>query len=400
MRKIKHLDGLRGVAALQVVFHHFILAFYPALFSGPNNTTHLPRGMEVAASGSFFNLFWDGNFSVCIFFILSGFVLSHKFFLQKDKEIITASAVKRYFRLALPVAFSIFLAYLFMKFAFFYNGPAAALSGSGWFSGPWNFKPDFLDSMWQAFIGTFFLNTFSYNGILWTIACEFLGSFLVFGFLAIFGHAKNRFWAYAFLILVFLQTYYLAFLLGMLLSDLMAGRLEIVKKFDDKKLIRISLLILGLFLASFPIGRSPEGTMYASMNFPWLSSPAVLYHILGAFFLMVVLLDSGRMQKLFSTKYFLFLGEISFAMYLLHFIIISSFSSFLFLKLRPEMAYDYAFLLSFGLSLPIIFAVSWLAYRFVDRPAVNFSHLVYEKVFASKSVRLNGNKDEVIFPVN
>ena len=325
MKKIQYLNGLRGVAAFEVVFHHFILAFYPALFSGPGIATHLAAGEEVAASGSFLNLLWDGNFAVCIFFVLSGFVLSHKFFLRKEREIITASAVKRYFRLALPVAFSVLLAYILMKLSLFYNDPVATLSGSGWLSGFWNFQPNFLDSLKQAFIGSFFFSVFDYNAILWTIACEFLGSFLVFGFLAIFGKAPKRFWAYAFLILVFFQTYYLAFILGMLLSDVIAHRQMILRNSKTKKVWLSVLMAAGLFLGSFPIGRDPQGTAYAFMDMPWMTSAATFYHIVGAFFLMIVLLDSKKMQRFFSYKYFLFLGEISFAMYLLHFIILGSF---------------------------------------------------------------------------
>ena len=96
MRKIKYLNGLRGVAAFQVVIHHFILAFYPALFSGPDIQTHMAGGIEVSASGSVFNLLWDGNFAVCIFFILSGFVLSHKFFIKKEKvkTVLVKSAIQ------------------------------------------------------------------------------------------------------------------------------------------------------------------------------------------------------------------------------------------------------------------------------------------------------------------
>lgn len=133
MKKIRYLDGLRGLAAFQVVFHHFILAFYPALFLGAaDNPNHMAAGWEAFGSGSFLNLFWDGNFAVCIFFVLSGFVLSHKFFVRKESKIVTESAVKRYFRLAIPVAFSVLVAFLVMKFSLFYNQPAAAISGSGW----------------------------------------------------------------------------------------------------------------------------------------------------------------------------------------------------------------------------------------------------------------------------
>ncbi|MFZ2835300.1 MAG: acyltransferase family protein, partial [Candidatus Moraniibacteriota bacterium] len=196
MKKIRYLDGLRGLAAFVVVFHHFILAFYPALFSGPDNVTHMASGKEIFLSGSVLNLFYNGNFAVCVFFVLSGYVLSHKFFVFKDNEIITASAVKRYLRLAIPVAFSVFCAYILMKFSLFYNQQAAEASGSGWLGGFWDFKPDFIDSLNQTFIGTFFSNVFEYNMTLWTIAFEFFGAFLVFGFLALFGKMKNRHWAY------------------------------------------------------------------------------------------------------------------------------------------------------------------------------------------------------------
>ncbi|MEI8343963.1 MAG: acyltransferase [Candidatus Moraniibacteriota bacterium] len=382
MRKIKYLDGLRGLAALQVVFHHFVLAFYPALFSGTDIPTHLPNGVEVFASGSFLNLFWDGNFAVCIFFVLSGFVLSHKFFVKKENEIVTASAVKRYFRLALPVAFSVFFAYVFMKFSLLYNLPAGEISGSGWFASLWDFKPDFLDSLNQGFIGAFFYGIFDYNKLLWTIACEFLGSFLVFSFLAIFGKSKSRHLAYIFLIVAFFQTYYLAFILGVLLSDLMANEKKMLEKFDKKKIWRTTLLLVGLAFASFPIGRDPKGTMYAFANFSWLGTePPVFYHIVGAFFLMVVLLESKRLQKFFANKLFLFLGKISFTMYLLHFTIMGSLSSYIFLKLLPIVSYHGAVAWSFLTSLPVIFLVSYAAYIFVDKKAVSFSHFVYEKLF-------------------
>ena len=381
MRKIDYLNGLRGVAAFQVVFHHFILAFYPALFFGGEWRNHLPAGMEDAASRSVLTVLWDGNFAVCIFFVLSGFVLSHKFFLKKEHEIVTASAVKRYFRLALPVAFSILVAFALMKLSLFYNQPAGVEAGSGWLSSFWNFQPDFADSLSQAFYGIFFKDTFEYNVVLWTIAHEFMGSFLIYAFLAIVGKAKNRHFAYAALIIVFWQTYYLAFILGMILSDTIAHERALVRKYDKTKLIRTGLLVLGLLLGSFPAGRDPQGTMYAFMALSWLTDPGTLYHTLGAFLLMVVLLESRKMQQFFSFRYFLFLGEISFAMYLLHFIILGSFTSFVFIQLEPIMPYPYAVGLSFLASLPIILGVSYVVYKYVDRSAVKFSHILYEKIF-------------------
>lgn len=385
MRKIQYLDGLRGLAAFAVVLNHFVLAFYPALFSGTDPHTHLSAGKEFFLSGTMFNIFYNGNFAVCIFFILSGFVLSHKFLVQKDHEIITEAAVKRYVRLVIPVSVSVFLAFVLMKFSLFYNQQAAVVSGSNWLSGFWSFTPTFQSALDQTFLGAFFTNVFEYNATLWTIAFEFMGSFLIFGFLALFGTMKNRSWAYLVAIMLFFQTYYLAFILGILLSDLLAHRNSLVRQFDKSKLLRTLLLLIGLFLGSYPTGRFVDGTMYGFLQNGFIANPAVFYNVIGAFFVIIVLLDSKRMQKIFSFKFFLFLGEISFAMYLLHFIIIGSFASFVFLKVVPYLSYGYAVLSSFMLSVALIFLVSRLMYLYVDINAVNLSKLLYQRIFKNNN---------------
>jgi peptidoglycan/LPS O-acetylase OafA/YrhL len=381
MRKIQYLDGLRGLAAFIVVLNHFVLAFYPALFSGNDIHTHLTPGLEFYLSGTMFNLFYNGDFAVCIFFVLSGFVLSHRFFLQKDYEIIIEGAIKRYIRLVVPVAVSVFLAFALMKFSLFYNQQAAQLSGSNWLGGFWSFAPNFMEALSQTFIGAFFTKVFEYNAILWTIAYEFVGSFLVFGFMALFGKSQKRFWAYALAIIVFFQSYYLAFILGMLLSDILAHKDMIMRQYDKKKIIRTSLLLIGLFIGSYPSGRDIEGTAYFVLKNSLISDPAVFYHVIGAFFVVSVLLDSRRMQKIFSFKYLLFLGEISFAMYLLHFVMLGSFSSFIFIIMKPYMSYANAVSVSFSLSVALLFASSYWMSLYVDRRSVSFSKLVYKKVF-------------------
>ena len=381
MRKIHYLDGLRGLAAFVVVFHHFVYAFYPALFLGSNVQTHLKDGEEAFASGSFLNLFYNGNFAVCIFYVMSGFVLSYKFFLIKDHEIIKESAVKRYVRLVIPVAFSVICAYVLMRFSLFYNQQAAVASGSYWIGEFWRFNPDFFGALKQTFYGAFFANSFNYNVTLWSIAYEFAGSFLVFAFLAVFGKMKLRWIAYIVAIAFFFQTYYLAFVLGLLLSDIVAHKNTIVSKFDKTKIIRTILLFVGLFLGSYPSGRGVDGTLYWFMEKSYLSNSAVFYHILGAFLLMIVLLDSKKMQKVFSFKYLLFLGEISFAMYILHFIILGSFSSFIFIYLKPHVPYMADFIISFLLSVGVIFLISYWVYEYVDKRAVYLSKFIYAKIF-------------------
>jgi peptidoglycan/LPS O-acetylase OafA/YrhL len=75
----KSLDGLRGLASLNVALSHFFGAFLPTvLHSNYPNVFH--GGLENAYTdiiGSpLATIFFNGHFAVLLFFVLSGYVLS------------------------------------------------------------------------------------------------------------------------------------------------------------------------------------------------------------------------------------------------------------------------------------------------------------------------------------
>ncbi len=94
-----YLDGLRGVSALIVVLVHGIIAFDFALYTGLNENSLTDWDIPISAFP--FLLPMAGNYSVCIFFVLSGFVLSHSF--RNTRLGSLALIVKRYIRLTLPI---------------------------------------------------------------------------------------------------------------------------------------------------------------------------------------------------------------------------------------------------------------------------------------------------------
>ncbi len=65
-RRILYLDGLRGWAALFVLFHHLLLAFAPDGHEAALNASPVAAPLGFLA---------DGPLAVAIFFILSGIVL-------------------------------------------------------------------------------------------------------------------------------------------------------------------------------------------------------------------------------------------------------------------------------------------------------------------------------------
>ena len=84
--KVQYLEGLRGIAAIQVVLFHFVAAF-------------LPVTAEHAAPP--FHILWDGHTAVYVFFLISGVVLTPSF---ARGGAWPRQAAKRLVRLGIPVA--------------------------------------------------------------------------------------------------------------------------------------------------------------------------------------------------------------------------------------------------------------------------------------------------------
>jgi peptidoglycan/LPS O-acetylase OafA/YrhL len=373
MEKIKYLDGLRGLAALIVVLSHFVVVFYPALYTGEASEVHFVSELEVVIAGTPLNLLYNGNFAVCIFFILSGYVLTYRFFRDKDTETLKSGAFRRYIRLLVPVLFSNLVALILMKASLFYNVQAGSITKSTFmFTELWKFNPSFWDFLKESFFGVFFLDQCNYNPVLWTMTYEFIGSFMVFILAALIGRFKYRRLIYAVLCVLLFRTYYVAFLIGFILSDLtFNGYLEIFRNWIAK------LILAGLLLGSYPAGMDVSNTMYIFFNFMYMPIDPIFFHMLGSICIMLALLNSQRLQKFFSSRPFVYLGRISFSMYLIHMIVIGSLSSYLFLVLNRSLSYDLSFVIVFAVSLIVIFLVSNLVSRYVDEKGILLSRRVY-----------------------
>lgn len=74
-------------------------------------------------------LFFHGQASVRLFFVLSAFVLTYKFFKTKNYEYLSAGAIKRYFRLLGPVVFSLFITYILVNLSLVGKGGIGASEG-------------------------------------------------------------------------------------------------------------------------------------------------------------------------------------------------------------------------------------------------------------------------------
>jgi peptidoglycan/LPS O-acetylase OafA/YrhL len=376
--KIGYLDGLRGVAAINVMLMHFFIVLLPAMIYSDRMPSHLGN-LEKIFTSTPLGLIGAGNFSVCIFFVLSGYVLTQKYFKTKDRSIIISGAVRRYIRLFVPVFAATMLSFLLASTEMYhYFIEAVMISGNNNYANYWTFTPDLAEAIKQAAWGTFFAGDDTYNPVLWTMSVEFYGSMLVFAMALFFGSLRARWTFYLAAVVLFLNTYYLAFIIGMGLADVFNGKTSIFK--TSNKVILSIVLASGLFLGSYPVGTVTADSLYAFLDNGFFQTPKYAYHILGAGMLMYVLLNSQRMQKIFSSQVLTFLGKISYSLYLVHFLVISTLTCALFLVLHPVLPYGAAVLISCVLSVLVIIPLSYLFYRYVDMRGIKLSKVFYNQL--------------------
>lgn len=366
-KHLGYLDGVRGVAALAVVFHHFATAFMPALVFGGAAVSH--SWLEKYVYASPLNLFIGGNFAVCLFFILSGFVLTRKFFQTGNVEIIRSSATRRYVRLMPPILGSVLLAYLLLKLGLMRHQEIVAATGSTmWLAHQWSIVPQLEAALREGLWGAMLNGEMSYNSNLWTMQIEFLGSFLVFTFAALFGTLRHRWALYLVMIAVFWDTYYLGFLIGMMLSD--ASARGWIHASSPRNLLPWASLSMGIFLAAYPMG-SVAGTPYEALHLGSLSNPQNFgfWHTLGAALVMTSIMLLPSLQRMFARPSAMFLGRVSFSLYLIHLLVLVTVSSWIFQLVIPHVTYLYAVAIVLEISIPLILVLSHFYTKALDEPS-------------------------------
>ena len=389
--KLRHIEGIRGLAAVIVVLHHYTLAFYPALNFGDANQTHIGNGkMELFFAHSPLNIVYNGGFAVCIFFILSGYVLSNNYHQTNNPKILIQYAIKRYFRLLVPVAASIIIAYAFIKMNFMHNADLGTVTKTNdWLSGAFNHNGSIYELIKNIFVDVFFFKDNSYNPVLWTMTYELLGSMLIFSFLLLIHPFKYKMYLYWSLILILFFTgnnFYAAFILGVVLNKHIVQQQSTNNPISVPKWLSIIGFIIGIYFCSYPICLNPQNTMYALITWPFMTSYE-FFHVLGSSILMFVILHSNGLKVALSGTVVKYIGKISFSFYLLHFIILCSFSSYFFSLFYPTCNYNISVLLSFLCSLPVI-AVCSIAYdKWIDKSGIKLSEKVLSLV-TSKIARL------------
>lgn len=340
---LKWLDGLRGLFSFIVFMSHMIQCWL---------LSHFPTNVQTYLSSFPFYFLMDGDFAVISFFVISGISLSYKFFLYENFENLQNMAIFRYFRLSIPIFFSLLIIYILTFLGLDYKNFL-----------PWEMQEIPL-SVTDVFTQSFYRGFFdynhlkSYNPVLWSIQVEFKFSMLIFSFLALFGKSKFRYFIYIFSFFLSFDMYVKVFLSGVILCDFYAHFNNTLsnKKIYYKTSNILSILLLIIFSILYKKYRIEKCILPGQGDFTRLNM------FIPSIILILSLSISDFFKKIFSSQIFQFMGRISFSLYLLHGAVLVIYSSFLYKKLSENnitMFYKLFFLIS-----TTIFIVIFISYIF------------------------------------
>ncbi len=365
---------------MMVVTAHFLAAFYPwAVFADGT------RAGSAAALATFsrhygweglfhwppLSLFTAGHFAVCLFFVLSGYVLSVSFIGNQSRwPGIVGAIIKRPFRLLGLAIMSLLAGALLWSSGLLWHREVAELSGAGrWLNMFWAGEFDW-SVFWRALLAG--KAGSEYNPPLWTIKIEVIGSFLVFFTLLAINWMPRlaRLLALLALLIATLGTYYDGFALGMLFAQMFKadqpgpdGVYPETPAWQPGPASAGALVAVVVLLAAYPYYAAP------ALLPDWTP---ITRHIsmAGAAVVFLIIHRTLAWRAWLSHRWLIKLGEWSYAIYVLHFLLMASLTSWIVVTATPMIGYGPATIVAALVSLPCLMILSMLANQWIDKPSI------------------------------
>ncbi|CAJ2502302.1 Uu.00g096960.m01.CDS01 [Anthostomella pinea] len=430
-----YLDGMRGLAALFVVFCHyaytsFVIATGWGVDGANRELLRLP----------FVRLLYSGPSMVCVFFVVSGYALSLEPLKQARARsydgllrTLSSFAFRRAFRLFLPPMATTLAVVVLLRLGAL-EGVRGFVDDPVYFRNVRETHPPLLPSgreqfrhwAWQMFdfVHVFgweqFGGSTGYDVHLWTIPLEFRCS--LFLFLTQLATARQR--APPRMVCLVLLSWFsfrlghwevLLFLAGMAIAelDLIRGAHEpsrspsrptsptfllpldeakasaALKRACSSDLVWTLVSVPALYLMSCP-DAGPDGDVpgwryLASLIPDWFAERYRFWQIWGAVLFVFCAARSPGWQRVFTTPLVQYFGRISYAVYLLHGPVLHT------VGYRVERwawgvtgtedgAYERGFVLAGLVNIPLIVWVADVFWRAVDAPVVRFAKWLEAKL--------------------
>ncbi|KAK8051589.1 hypothetical protein PG993_002974 [Apiospora rasikravindrae] len=425
-------NGLRGYAAFFVVWHHISLVWFSWDLHGGYAGSEMGYFLQLPI----IRLAISGPPHVFVFFVISGYALSHKTLkllrqggkTEEAYATLASSAFRRHPRLFIPPEEG---GGRMPRGAVKLMGPAPLATLGAQFGDYVRTTLEMIDPLGHRNDWTWI-----YNPALWTLPHEFRGSLLVYGALLALSRCKSSvrllvttgmaFWA-----LYFVYWPEFLFLSGMLLADLRlhtrhhtqgqkgeddeasstldvewkpaitsrsSGWKSVIPTGWSNQYVHTTVQTVMYIFILYVLG-APEWRLGGAEapGYVWLAQlvpsqyiaadrPSHFWPTIAAVALIFALDRSPLLQRLFTTPFARYLGRISYSLYLVHVPILHGLGYWagkFFLETTGSET-DSGYVLGVTAAAVVVWVVTiWaadLGWRYVDAPAVRFAGWVYRKV--------------------
>jgi peptidoglycan/LPS O-acetylase OafA/YrhL len=340
--RIQHLDGLRGWAALSVLLFHIFWEVFGALYP-----VYRSRSLGFVL---------NGPLAVYVFFIISGDALLAPFLAKKDIEAVVRISRLRYARLTTPIALSSLICMSIMMLDLNFNIEAAKIvNRDDWLALFANFQATLPGALVYSTYGVYFTHNAatSYNPFLWTMSIEMLGSFMIFIFALQIKNTKRPINLAAFMAAMFFlaKSYYSLFFIGATFS-----------------LLRRQ----GFFnFCTRPTAQATSWLMIAAVIASCIASDNIAHDNFKTNFFRATVFTlavniNTIIKNALESRFSRFLGKISFPLYLIHFSILISLTSYLILYCHDSGILSQESALAIGVLSAVASLIGAIIFRLIE----------------------------------
>jgi len=333
-----------------------------------------------------------GNYSVCVFFALSGYVLASSF--RRTELGALALTIKRALRLGIPILAVTLFAWALAASGLIFNSQAHEVIQSWWLGRQTppmgGIGTALRDGLYGALLGL--PDATAFDSSLWTMSIEFAGSLLL---IAVFAGIRpfrryggsDTALAIVFLILGLLGAflYLCLFAFGAALS--LSRLRERLEQLPGLGWAMAALLVLGILLGTLPYADRPwidwlaahapvtAQTGWQADDGPFRGiADRNFWHAVGALMTLIAADNWRPLRNLLERRVPQFLGRISFPLYLLHVPILLSLGCGMFLALHGTgLAAGAAWAMAIVLAIAAACLLAHAATPLIEEPAVRLS---------------------------
>lgn len=372
--KIKAVEGVRGVACFMVFLSHLSLTFFPSLHAFTENHTS-DRPIQDFIHNSPFTFFYSGKSAVYIFFVLSGYILTYVASKNNTYKLISMS-FRRYPRLMIPAAVSCIFVYLSLTFF-----PIEKTMISDWVDNFGDLNYSFYGSVYSGVFESFFMGESSYNPVLWTMKIELIGSFLIFSLCFLRSKYSSLYLDFLlmFVFLFLLISKLLSVKLGLGLMAFIAGHFFYFYGRNIHPILLTIMFFSGLYLAGTHNTSSSYSTIISVLG--WRSYQ--VGNFISGIFIVYSIIFNHTLNSFFSKKIFVFMGKVSFSVYLIHFPVIFTFGILFFNSLNIYFIYEMSAILASIATIVLTYIISIFYFSYVDHPGMILSKKIQGILFTS-----------------